>query len=199
MTYNPAIPQANDIIAQSQSQIQTNFSQADLIFDVNHVTFDDATAADRGKHRQIDFTRLVADPGSDATQLALYEKLSGTSSELFFQRDNVATVTQLTGGGITAAAWCQFNGNTAGTNPPTQGFNVTSVQRVSAGSYVLNYTRNFTTTTYAIVVFPSFNSTGVTVQIGVRNAADTSFLIRNGAAVATDSGDINVVVFGILA
>lgn len=101
MTYNPAIPNANDIISQSQSQIKTNFGQADIIFDVNHITFDNATVVDRGKHRKVDFIRQTVAPGSAATQLVLYEKLVSTNSELFFQRDNVATEVQLTSGNPT--------------------------------------------------------------------------------------------------
>lgn len=96
MTYNPAIPGPNDLIAQSQAQIQTNFSQADTIFDINHVTFDDATVASRGKHRKVDYIRVAA-PGSLAAEAVTYQKLSGGSSNLFMQRDAVATEVQLTG------------------------------------------------------------------------------------------------------
>lgn len=96
MTYNPAIPQPNDILSQSQSQIQTNFAQADTIFDLNHVTFDNASVASRGKHRRVDLIRVAA-PGSIATEAVVYQKLAGASSNLFMQRDGVATEIQLTG------------------------------------------------------------------------------------------------------
>ncbi len=95
MTFNPAIPQPNDILSQSQAQIQTNFSQADTIFDVNHVTFDNSTVAERGKHRRVDFKRVAA-PGSVATEAVVYQKLSNGNSQLFLQRDGVATQIQLT-------------------------------------------------------------------------------------------------------
>lgn len=194
MTYNPAIPNANDPISQSQSQIKTNFGQADIIFDVNHVTFDNVTATDRGKHRKVEFIRQVADPGSAATQLDLYQKLSGTSSELFFQRDNVASVTQLTGGGITTAAWAQFNGTTATLN---EQFNIASVVRNSVGNYTINFTRNFATSNYSALVFPSFNGNGLTVQL-TRAVGSLNMLIRNNA-VLSDSNDVSVAIFGTLA
>lgn len=96
MTFNPAIPGPNDILSQSQAQIQTNFSQANTIFDVNHVTFDNATVAERGKHRKVDFKRIAA-PGSVANEAVIYQKASGGSSNLFMQRDGVGTEIQLTG------------------------------------------------------------------------------------------------------
>lgn len=108
MSYNPAIPGPNDILAQSQAQIQTNFSQADSIFDINHITFDDATVAERGKHRKVDLKRIPA-PGSVATEAVLYQKLSNGSSQIFMQRDGNATEIQLTGANPTAAATgCTF-------------------------------------------------------------------------------------------
>lgn len=96
MTFNPAIPQPNDILSQSQAQIQTNFSQADTIFDVNHITFDNATVAERGKHRRVDFKR-VATPGSVLTEAVVYQKLAAGSSNLFMQRDGAGAEIQLTG------------------------------------------------------------------------------------------------------
>lgn len=96
MTYNPSIPQPNDILSQSQAQIQTNFAQADTIFDVNHITFDNASVASRGKHRRVDLIRVAA-PGSIATEAVVYQKLASGSSNLFMQRDGVGTEIQLTG------------------------------------------------------------------------------------------------------
>lgn len=97
MTYNPAIPGASDIISQSQAQIQTNFSQADTIFTINHGAFDAATVADRGKHRKVDFFKIAA-PGAIANEAVLYAKAGPTSTEIFMQRDAVGTEIQLTSG-----------------------------------------------------------------------------------------------------
>lgn len=96
MTFNAAIPGPNDIISQSQAQVQTNFSQIDTVFDINHVTFDNASVADRGKHRRVNFIRVGA-PGSSANEAVIYQKLAGGSSNLFMQRDGIATEIQLTG------------------------------------------------------------------------------------------------------
>lgn len=201
MTYNPNIPQASDIISQSQAQLLTNFQQADLIFDVDHVTFDNATVADRGKHRKADFIRLGADPGSAATQLVVYEKLSGTSSELFFQRDNVATVTQLTGGGITAAAWVHFENG----NPPinVRSFNVTSVVFNSTGNYTVNFTRNFTDTFYVAIINGYQTGTGDTVNRKINISSKLVSSITFNVTVPGTGADqvplYDLVFFGTLA
>ena len=134
MTFNPAIPQPNDILSQSQAQIQTNFSQADLIFDINHVTFDNASVASRGKHRKVDLITVAA-PGSIAGEAVVYQKIASGSSNIFMQRDGVLTEIQLTGPTPVAAAngegfmagatspilykWGQF---TTASNPQVMGY-----------------------------------------------------------------------------
>lgn len=49
-----------------------------------------------------------------------------------------------------AKFWCIFNGTLAGTNAPIAGYNVTSVQRLSTGRYIINYIIPFSTTNYSI-------------------------------------------------
>ena len=49
-----------------------------------------------------------------------------------------------------AKFWCRFDGTTVGTNPPLAGYNVTSVQRLVDGFYIINFTTPFTTVNYSI-------------------------------------------------
>lgn len=58
MVYLPSIPAANDKPAQSQSQIQQNFTQLNTQFGVEHVAFDAATA--NGQHKSITLQKIVA-------------------------------------------------------------------------------------------------------------------------------------------
>lgn len=95
MTYNPNIPKPTDPFSQSQGQIKTNFAQADTLFDVNHVKFDDPTAVDRGKHRKVDMLQ-IAPPGVAVSQMVFYNKLVSGISNLFYQRDGSATEIQMT-------------------------------------------------------------------------------------------------------
>jgi len=49
MTFNPNIPMPNDELSDSQGDIQTNFNQSNIIFGIDHYTFDNGTA-NKGKH-----------------------------------------------------------------------------------------------------------------------------------------------------
>lgn len=98
MTYNPNIPQANDLISQSQAQIQTNFSQADTIFDTNHYTFDNSTVANRGKHRFSSYVEQGADPVTAANEIAIYSKDLAGVSQLYMRRESAGTVIQMSVG-----------------------------------------------------------------------------------------------------
>jgi len=95
MTYNPAIPGPNDTLSQSQAQIQTNFSQADTIFDLNHVTYDNISVASRGKHRRVDLIQVAA-PGSIANEAVVYQKAVTGIPNIFMQRNGNATEIQMT-------------------------------------------------------------------------------------------------------
>lgn len=180
MTFNSAIPGANDPISQSQAQIQTNFSQSDLIFDINHVTFDNASVASRGKHRKVDYIRVAA-PGSIAAEAVVYQKLAGGSSNLFMQRDGVATELQLTGPtpvtgsngeGFMAGAsapilykWGQF---TTGANPQVVTFTALA-PALSA----------FPTNCFVVLLTP-INSGGIaSFRVSTQNA--TSFTVNTPA------------------
>lgn len=97
MTYNPAIPAANDLISQSQAQIQTNFSQLDLIFDVDHVTFNNSTAGDRGKHRHSTYVEQSVNPTTAVNEVALFAKDNGGIETLYFRKESNGTTIQMTG------------------------------------------------------------------------------------------------------
>ena len=49
MTFNPNIPGASDLLSQSQSEIQTNFSSSNTSFGVDHYAFD--SVSNNGLHQ----------------------------------------------------------------------------------------------------------------------------------------------------
>lgn len=197
MTYNPAIPGPNDLISQSQAQIQTNFSQADTAFAVDHTAF--SVTPNQGQHKKVTLIAPIANPNLAGNLASVYTKTSGAGVELFYQH-GIANlgVSQLTGGGITTAAYCIFNGTTVGTNPPNLGFNVTSITRLGVGQYRINFTRNFSSVNYISQIMPSINGSGTSILLQFRNVADLTFQVLVGG-VATDSNDISAVFFGVLA
>jgi hypothetical protein len=60
MTFDPTIPNANHFISADQPQITINFSQLNSIFDIDHIKYDDGTAGNRGKHKQVTLIAPVA-------------------------------------------------------------------------------------------------------------------------------------------
>src|SRR3990167_465631 len=99
MTFSPSIPGSSDIISVSQGQIQTNFSQANTIFDTDHYAFDNATAANRGKTRQTSFIDQAGNPASSSGEIRLWNN----GNDLYFRRQSSASVIRLTSGGVSAA------------------------------------------------------------------------------------------------
>ncbi len=81
------VPNANDKLKVSQGQIQTNFTEIQTSFDVNHVDFD---AANTGMHKFVQFTLQASDPGTGGNILALYSKDgdSTAKSELYLKQSD---------------------------------------------------------------------------------------------------------------
>jgi len=102
MTFNPAIPQPNDLLSISQGDLLTNFSQTNTIFAVNHYEFNHATVADRGKHKFCSFPEQAADPSTAANEIALYTKDNGGATSLYYREESDGDVHILVGGGSIA-------------------------------------------------------------------------------------------------
>jgi len=96
----------------------------------------------------------------------------------------------------TAKAWCLFNGTLPGTNPPTAGSNVASVQRISTGRYrvnLLNYTQNAN-----IAMFVSSNQGAPGANNWCQAASIAYFLVNlDVAGVPTDANEVHVVAFAL--
>ena len=96
MVYNRNIPGPNDILSNSQSQLQANFQQIDsgttgsgTGFSRNHVTLTDGTNG--GLHNRVDFYQPVADPPISGFTGSLYVKTVGGLSQLFFANSSLVS------------------------------------------------------------------------------------------------------------
>ena len=96
MVYDPNIPQANDLISESQPEILENFSQANVLFGTDHVEFNNATVANRGKHNKSTYLEQSGNPVTALNEAAVYTKDVLGITELFIRRENNGTVIQLT-------------------------------------------------------------------------------------------------------
>jgi hypothetical protein len=97
MTFNPNIPQGAQLISATQAQIQINFDQLNSIFDVDHVTYDNATVANRGKHDKSTYIEQGSDPATSANEIALYSKDLSSVSTLYMRKESSGTVIQMSG------------------------------------------------------------------------------------------------------
>ncbi len=106
MTYNAAIPQATNLISNSQAQILANFSSLNSIFGGSspttggdHDGFNNGTGNGSGMHNQVTFTANQSAPSLTRNTITgvcgLYVNLSNSISQLFFQ--NATQNFQLTG------------------------------------------------------------------------------------------------------
>lgn len=112
MPYNTTIPATGHSGAQDYQGMQQNFSQIQTSFSVDHEPLASGGGID-GKHKKVSLQIEGSDPGSTSSEMVLYSKTSSGSSELFLQRDSVATAIQLTKGTV------NITGNSA--TPPSKG------------------------------------------------------------------------------
>lgn len=94
MSYNPNIPQATDRPSVSQGQFLTNFQQLNTVFSNDHVAFNNATVANRGKHKKVTLISSST-PTTDPTDLALYSQTVGGVVKWFFMYPNTGSIVQL--------------------------------------------------------------------------------------------------------
>jgi hypothetical protein len=104
MTYNPNIPQATDLISNSQPQILANFNQLNVQFGVDHQAFNTGSGNGDGTHKQITFDNAPTEPTPSGTISNIFPLLVGSNQELFFKNAsteyNGAGKVQLTGASV---------------------------------------------------------------------------------------------------
>lgn len=94
MSYNPNIPIGTDKRAISQQQIRANFQAISNAFSDNHSPLG---KNNEGRHVVLTLRPQGADPATSATQVAIYNKLDGSSiPELFYRPNNSQAPIQLT-------------------------------------------------------------------------------------------------------
>ncbi len=72
MAYQNNIPQATDLLSQSQSDILDNFAAIQTLIDVDHVDF---ANADEGKHKKVTFPVQSPAPSFGVGEIGLYNFL----------------------------------------------------------------------------------------------------------------------------
>jgi hypothetical protein len=76
MAFDANIPQPADFLSTSQGQLLANNAALDASFTVDHTAFSDLTS-DNGRHKQVTFYQVQADPALTFPASRLYTKNSG--------------------------------------------------------------------------------------------------------------------------
>ena len=88
MSYDADIPQPEDIINQSVTQINTNFNQANVAFTINHYAFDD-TGPNKGKHKFASFPSVNGTvTQTDENEMNIFSNGLGALTNLFYLEQN---------------------------------------------------------------------------------------------------------------
>lgn len=82
-TFYENIPQATDVISQSQPQLLQNFSSIDSILDVDHYTFESA-GGDDGFHRKVTFPLIGSSVLPVGAVGIVNTQTANSKSELFY-------------------------------------------------------------------------------------------------------------------
>lgn len=143
MTYNPNIPLGTDIPSQSQAQFLTNFQQLNTVFDIDHIPFNDVTAANRGKHDKSTYVELAVDPATAVNEVALYSKEVTGITELFIRAESAGAVTQVSTVPFTNVA-----------NAGTAGGTITFYDTIFGIRIYTGQTANLSSGSQRSVVFP---------------------------------------------
>jgi len=187
MTYTPDIPNASDIVAQSQPIIKTNFQQLNVVYGSSgdHFPFDDTDPNEQFKHARVTLPRLPQSnppgnvlPTPGASEISIFCDVSGGFSQPYYRRDN-ATVN-------IPVSPIQAFGEATGAAVPVltpNSYNIASVSLVGV-TYTFTFTEALADADY--VVTGGFSATGN--QVGLRfsnkttTSVDVKVLTSNGAA-----------------
>lgn len=118
MSYQPSIPAASDLLSVSQSGLQTNFTQLNNVFAVDHVTFNPAVA-NSGKHNKVTLPQQASTPATAALEGVIYTKAVAGVMSLLYRDQSDGVISQL----LSTNVW--DSGSSSGT--------------ISLGTTLINY------------------------------------------------------------
>lgn len=109
-TYNPNIPQPNNILSDSQNDILENFLQINTVFAVNHATFE---TANEGYHEKIFMPQLGAAPVFPANVNGFYSAIPTVApqtglNEIFIIGQNGFNPIPITATNFASDGWTFF-------------------------------------------------------------------------------------------
>ncbi len=157
MSYLPNVPQAGDLISDSQSDLLTNFQQLDLVYgdtapgadpNSDHYAFSNATANAR-KHRKVRLVRQSAGAGIPtpaATDGVVYARVAATQTVPFYRKDGgtldfpvipVRSMIRFTRAAAPVVIGTAFNATVASIGGNPTNFRITFAENMPDANYLL--------------------------------------------------------------
>ena len=210
MTYNPNIPAAGTRIDQTYNLIQTNFNEANDIFGStqgDHVSFNDVTAADRGKHNKSRYIEQGAAPVTATNECALYSREDTTTSksELIYRKEGQAGAyanftSDLPISLLLPRSFATYAGG-ASSAPLGYSFNADSMVRNSVGVYTITFTNSLSNTNYTVVVGQQNTLSGTTDNLvcnRLNTKSNTGFQVIFTARISGSNNLIDPTTFSYI-
>ena len=185
--YDPLIPQANDLISQSQSDILNNFGELETIFNNDHWTWDSTPSANRGSHRKISFPAAL---GSDPA-------LAGFAGYLFLKNDpndasarpqvyykNITETQQVTNrfhSAVTDGYAMLPGGIILMWGFATPAATTSTIRFNTIANYVGAPTQQFPNNCFSVVCTPADESSPISVSIKASSTDKTKFVVKLSA------------------
>jgi hypothetical protein len=178
MSYQPNIPQSNQLLSLSQLDLLTNFQQLNTIFgNVDHVAYYPATS-NSGKHNKSTYVQQASDPSTAAAEGAVYTKSIGGNPTLVYRNQSngsivpllpIVTSTSLNIGGLI------FQWATVPLTLPS-----------SANSGTISFSTPFPNNCYIVIA----NTNGPGTQ--TFGGATSSFTVNNFVCSGLAGGTVNI-------
>lgn len=103
-SYNPNIPQPNNVLSISQSQLLANFGQLNTQFSVDHSPFWTGSSNGTGHHNQVTFDQAASVPSPSGTQSVIYPTVPAGYSTQEVMFANATESVQMTDSTLNASS-----------------------------------------------------------------------------------------------
>src|SRR5271165_5825444 len=207
LSYNNNTPQASQTVASTQSPILVNFQSIDSAFNTPV-----GGVAGGGNFCSYSFqattTNFTAKPTNPIGVLSTVASTNGNPELAWINNTNATGAgpyngVQLTGGGITAAAYCTFTVIGGVLTLTAGGYNVSGAVRNAQGDFTVTFARSFIApgTNYIGMVTPSCTSVGgfaIKIASVIKTASTYRFTLQDQTNTFQDPPICDLVFFGVL-
>lgn len=178
MPYDPNKPAPNDLLSNSQLDIQSNFETANSVMNVNHFPFDNVSG-NQGKHKFSELVNLSTPAGTvpaglTASETTIYSRTLNGNSQLCVTNGNSGNEYQLTV--MNNTYYSSLGTSPDGWSFLPGGLLINWGTGTGATDASFSFTRPFTGNAYTVQVTPLDTNNG-RIFLWTKTISDTDFTI----------------------